>query len=125
MTEIQIYLSKHWKRILEDYDLVKAQKHSYFKTCKDLYDFYDTSAKQVIKYRNKYLNSGGSEDSLLPSKRGPKEGTNRTPKGIERDIIKAYRRLGFNRYELAALFEPVYKERTPAPSTMSLIVRRY
>lgn len=123
--EIQTYLTKHWGKILEDYELVKRQRHPYFKTCKELYDFYHTSAKQVSKYYKKYLSSGGSESSLLPERRGPKLGTNRTHKGIERDIIKAYRRLGLNRYELVDLFTPVYKEKTPAASTMYLIVKRY
>lgn len=122
---IKDHITKHWKKILEDYELVKKDQHRYFKTCKDLYDFYHSSAKQVIKYRNKYLSLGGTEESLLPEKRGPKFGTNRTPKGVERDIVKAYRRLGLNRYELVNLFEPVYKHQTPAASTMYLIVRRY
>lgn len=123
--DIQNHLIKHWKKVLEDYELVKKNQHPYFKSCKDLYTFYQTSAKQVIKYRNKYLNSGNSEGSLFPDKRGPRFGTNRTPKGVERDIVKAYRRLGLNRYELVDLFTPVYKETCPAASTMYLIVRRY
>lgn len=122
---IKDHITKHWKKILEDYRLVKEGKHKYFSTCKELYGFYHTSAKQVTKYEERYLSNGGSEESLLPQKRGPKFGTNRTPKGIERDIIKVYRRLGLNRYELVNLFEPIYKHQTPAPSTMNLIVRRY
>lgn len=122
---IQNHITKHWQKILEDYELVKAGKHQYFTTCNDLYDFYHTSAKQVLKYRGKFLSSGGRIESLLPDKRGPKLGTNRTPKDIERSVVAAYRRLGLNRYELVELFEPIYKHATPAASTMYLIVRRY
>jgi hypothetical protein len=122
---IKDHITKHWKKILEDYQLVKKGEHGYFRTCGELYAFYHTSAKQVTKYYRRYLSSGGNKESLLPQKRGPRFGTNRTPKGIERDIVKAYRRLGLNRYELVTLFEPVYKEKTPAPSTMYLIVKRY
>lgn len=123
--ELVFYTTKHWLGLLEEYELVKRKESSRFKTCKEFYEFYDTSAKQVLKYRAKYLESGKSEDSLLPNKRGPKLWTRRTPKGIERNIVKAYRKLGLNRYELVALFEPIYKEETPRESTMGLIVRRY
>ena len=123
--EIRNHITKHWKKILEDYELVKGNNHKYFKTCKELYNFYHISAKQVSKYRERFLRLGGTEEALLPQKRGPKFGTNRTPKGIERNIVSAYRRLGLNRYELVLLFEPVYRKETPAASTMSLIVRRY
>ena len=122
---IQDHINKHWKRILEDYELVKASKHTYFKTCKELYDFYQTSAKQVLKYRNKYISLGNDVKAFLPDKRGPKNGSNRTPKHMERNIISAYRKLGYNRYELVELFEPIYKHKTPAASTMYLIVKRY
>jgi transposase InsO family protein len=35
----------------------------------------------------------------LPEKRGAKPGSRRTPKAVERNIMKAYRRFGSNRYE--------------------------
>jgi len=123
--ELETYTIKHWKGILSEYELVKIGENEHFATCKDLYDFYHTSAKQVAKYRAKFLNSGKLESALLPDKRGPKLWTWRTPKGIERNIVKAYRRLGLNRYELVTLFDPIYKEETPRESTMGLIVRRY
>lgn len=122
---VKDHITKHWKKILEDYESVKDKNHKYFKTCKELYDFYHTSAKQVSKYRARYISLGGTKESLLPMKRGPRIGTNRTPKGIERDIVKVYRRLGLNRYELVSLFEPIYKHSTPQASTMYLIIRRY
>lgn len=125
MNYLPFSFNKSWKKILEDYEGVRRCTHPYFKSCQELYSFYHTSSKQLNKYLKRYLASGRSEESLLPEKRGPKLGTRRTPKGLERDIIKAYRRLGLNRYELVELFEPIYKGRTPAPSTMYLIVRRY
>ena len=55
-----------------------------------------------------------------------KPGSRRTPKAIERNIIKAYHRFGSNRYELALLFKPYYLEETPSPAaTMDRIKRRY
>jgi len=118
-------LIKQWEKIILDYELVKSSAHPYFKSAKEFYNFYNTSAKQVSKYRKRYKEQGGNPDSLLPLKRGPKFGTNRTPKDIERNIVSVYRRLGLNRYELVELFEPVYKHKTPKASTMYLIVKRY
>ncbi len=122
---IKDHITKHWRKILEDYEQVKDGNHQYFSSCRQLYEFYHTSAKQVLKYRGKFLSSGGKLESLLPDKRGPRLGTNRTSRKIERSVVSAYRRLGLNRYELVELFEPVYKHKTPAASTMYLIVRRY
>lgn len=116
---------KHWGRVLEDYELVKKQQHKYFKTCKDLYDFYHVSAKQVLRYRKRFLKSDGNLGVLLPQKRGAKVGSNRTPKYVERSIVKAYRKPGINRYELVELFKPYYLEHTPSPITMYRITRRY
>jgi transposase InsO family protein len=52
-------------------------------------------------------------------------GSRRTPKDIERNIIKAYRRFGSNRYELVLLFKPYYLDKTPSPATMDRIKARY
>lgn len=116
---------KHWGRVLEDYELVKLGKHQYFKTCKDLYDFYRVSAKQVLKYHKRFLKADGNLGSLLPQKRGARIGSNRTPKHVERSIVKAYRKLGLNRYELVELFKPHYLNHTPSPITMYRITRKY
>ena|SRR3989344_6066286 len=116
---------KHWGKILEDYQQIKKGNHKYFKTCKELYDFYRISAKQVLKYHKRFLKSDGNIGTLLPQKRGARIGSNRTPKNVERSIIKAYRRLGLNRYELVELFKPYYLEHTPSPITVYRITRKY
>lgn len=122
---IQNHIIKHWKKVLEDYELVKKGHHPHFKTVKELCELYQISSKQLHKYRNRYLATGGDTKSLLPKKRGPNTWGKRTPKPIERNIVSVYRKLGLNRYELVELFEPIYKKATPKPSTMYLIVKRY
>jgi len=77
------------------------------------------------RYYRKWLEGGKSDHSLLPAKRGPRPGSRRTPKEIERSIIKAYRRFGSNRYELVLLFKPYYLDKTPSPATMDRIKARY
>ena len=61
----------------------------------------------------------------MPNKRGVRPGSRRTPKEVERNIIKAYRRFGSNRYELVLLFKPYYLDKTPSPATMDRIKARY
>lgn len=123
--EIQNLVIKHYSKLISDYLQVKKGNHEYFKNCKQLYRFYHTSAKQVGKYLKRLRASNFNPESLLPQKRGPKLGSRRTPRNIERNIIKAYRKLGYSRYELVLLFKPYYKDITPSPTTMYRITRRY
>lgn len=118
-------LIKRWKIILTEYELVKQKQSKHFTKCKDLYDVYSTSAKQVRKYYNKWIKSGKDDNCLLPSKRGPIIGPHKPPKEMERNIISASRKLGKNRYELVLLFKPYYGELTPSPSGIYQIKRRY
>jgi hypothetical protein len=64
-------------------------------------------------------------EALLSKKRGARPGSRRTPKDIERNIVKAYRQFGSNRYELVLLFKPYYLDKTPSPATMDRIKARY
>lgn len=116
---------KKWKMILIEYELVKQKQSKHFTKCKDLYDAYSTSAKQVSKYYSKWIKSGKKDESLLPDKRGPIIGPHRPPKEMERNIISASRKLGKNRYELVLLFKPYYGELTPSPSGIYQIKKRY
>ena len=59
-----------------------------------------------------WVEGGKKPESLLPNKRGAKPGSRRTPKEIERNIVKAYRRFGSNRYELVLLFKPYYLDKS-------------
>ena len=61
----------------------------------------------------------------MPKKREAKLGSRKTPKEIERNIIKAYRPFGSNRYELILLFKSYYLYKTPSPATMDRIKARY
>ena len=123
--EIQNLIIKHYSKLISDYLQVKKGNHEYFKNCKQLYRFYNTSPKQVGKYLKRLRASNFNPESLLPRKRGPKLGSRRTPKHIERNIVKAYRRLGYSRYELVLLFKPYYKDITPSATTMYRITKRY
>ncbi|MCK4815166.1 transposase family protein [bacterium] len=117
---------KRWMPILKAYENIKDNiKPRPFKFVKDLCQVHDISKKELLRYYRKWTEGGKTDVSLLPKKRGARPGSRRTPKDIERNIIKAYRRFGSNRYELVLLFKPYYLDKTPAPATMDRIKARY
>ena len=107
---------KRWRPILEEYEKTKANATPRsFELVKDLCQAYRISPKEIRRYYRKWLEGNKSDKSLLPKKRGARPGSRRTPKDIERNIVKAYRRFGSNRYELVLLFKPYYLDKTPSP----------
>lgn len=119
-------LTQRWIPILEEYEKIKnrIQPRAY-RYVKDLCQAHQTSKKELRRYYRKWLQGGKRAETLLPGKRGPRPGSRRTAKDIERNIIKAYRRFGSNRYELVLLFKPYYLDKTPSPATMDRIKARY
>ncbi len=117
---------KRWVPILEEYEKTKARvTPRQFKFVKHLCAAHHISRKELTRYYRKWVAGGKRAAAVLPAKRGPRPGSRRTPKEIERNIMKVYRRFGSNRYELVLLFKPYYQDKTPAPATMDRIKRRY
>lgn len=126
MKNNQIVIIKRWKPILEEYEKIqnKVLPRS-FRLVKDLCQAHHISNKELRRYYRKWQEGSKQDESLLPLPVGARAGSRRTPKEIERNIIKAYRRFGSNRYELVLLFKPYYLDKTPSPATMDRIKRRY
>jgi transposase InsO family protein len=126
MKHEQQVVIKRWIPILEEYEkrLNKITPRA-FKTAKALCEAHHISPKELRRYYRRWTTSKKDPLSLLPQKRGAKPGTRRTPKEIERNIIKAYRRFGSNRYELVQIFKPYYLDKTPSAATMDRIKCRY
>lgn len=121
-----IIVVKRWLPILREYERTKAKINPRpFKYVKNLCEAHHINKKDLSRYYHKWIVSGRKSESLLPAKRGPRPGSRRTPKTIERNIIKAYRRFGSNRYELVLLFKPHYLDKTPSSATMDRIKARY
>ena len=117
---------KRWKPILLEYEKTRSKiEPRAFRYVKNLCEAHHISTKELRRYYRKWLEGNKSDESLLPKKRGARPGSRRTPKEIERNIVKVYRRFGSNRYELALLFKPYYLDKTPAPATMDRIKARY
>ena len=122
----QQVILKRWIPILKEYERTKAKvTPRQFKFIKNLCEAHHISRKELQRYYRKWVEGGKKPESLFPLKRGAKPGSRRTPKEIERNIIKAYRRFRSNRYELVCLFKPYYLDKTPSPATMDRIKKRY
>jgi hypothetical protein len=119
-------LIKRWIPILEEYEKCKNRTTPRcFKYVKHICEAHHISKKELYRYYHKWIDGGKKSESLLPMKRGARPGSRRTPKDIERNILKAYRRFGSNRYELVLIFKPYYLDKTPSPATMDRIKSRY
>ena len=126
MKYADIVIVKRWIPILEEYERTKAKvTPRSFRFVKNLCEAHHISKKELSRYYHKWIEGGKTQESLLPQKRGAKPGSRRTPKPIERNIVKAYRRFGSNRYELVLIFTPYYLDKTPSPATMDRIKARY
>lgn len=120
---IERNLMQKWRFLIKEYELVKAKRHPQFRFLQDFYAFHGTSRQTFAKYYNRFRQLG-SDDALLPRKRGPKWKTRRTLPYIEQKVLEQ-RRKGINRYEIYAILKPVLKAHTPSPSTIYAISRRH
>jgi transposase InsO family protein len=116
------YLQK-WRFLIPEYEAVKAGTSPTFRRVGDFYRHHGTCSQTFRKYYNRYLQSG-SEQDLLPRRRGPKWRERRDPTGIEGEIL-ACRHRGLNRYEIHAALRETRPDASsqPVPST-STIYRR-
>lgn len=116
------YIQKY-RFLIKEYELVKAKKHPRFRFAYEFYSFHDTDRRSFRKYYNRYLQSGSEED-LLPQKRGPKWKTRRAPEEVE-EQVKELRSKGMGRYEIAHVLKPQLKDSAPSPSGVYNILKRH
>ena len=116
------YIQKY-RFLIREYELVKAKRHHQFRFLQDFYAYHGTNRQTFAKYYNRFRQYG-TNDALLPRKRGPRWKSRRTIPFIEEKVLEL-RRKGINRYEIYAILKPVLKSHTPAPSTIYAITRRH
>ncbi len=120
---IERNLLQKWRFLVKEYDLVREKKHPQFRFREDFYRFHGTNRQTFLKYYHRYKDLG-TDESLLPQKRGPKWKSRRTLPFIEQKVLEQ-RRKGINRYEIYAILKPELKEHTPSPSTIYAISKRH
>lgn len=109
--------------LISEYELVKSKLHPTFKLAKDFYKAHGTCAQTFLKYYARYKQSKDLKD-LLPGKRGPKYLTRRAPLEIEK-LVLIEREKGCNKFEITSILRPVLNEKTPSPSGVYQILKRY
>lgn len=120
-----VNLSNKWKRVLEEYELIKQKQNPTLKSVNDLCAVFKVHRKDIRKYYERWVKNGKSDDSLLPQKRGPKPGRMKLlSKEDERLIISIHRRLNANENEIAHLIKG-YFEIPPSVSTIYRTFKRY
>src|SRR6266498_2665741 len=108
------YVQKY-QFLVGEYEEVKAKKHPVFKFAKDFYAAHGTCPQTFLKYYNRYKQSGGQEETLLPQKRGPRFTTRRSPLSYEKLTLE-FRERGCNKYEICNLIKETLGERVLSPS---------
>ncbi len=114
---------KKYRFLIKEYKLVKQKKHHSFRFVSDFYRFHGTNRQTFLKYYNRF-NLSNSDESLLPSKRGPKWKSRCPVRFIENQVVNL-RIKGLNRYEIASMLSTKLKRFTPSPSGVYNICRRY
>ena len=73
-----------YRFLIREYEQVKAKRHHQFRFLQDFYTYHGTNRQTFAKYYNRYRQSG-SNDALLPRKRGPRWKSRRTIPFIEEE----------------------------------------
>jgi transposase InsO family protein len=110
--------------LIKEYEQVKQGSHPTFRFVKDFYKSHATCAQTFLKYYNRYKQSGSNAELLLPGKRGPKYKTRRPDKEIE-ELVLIERDKGCNKFEISSLLLCKLEDKTPSPSGVYKILKRY
>ena len=116
------YIQK-WRFLIREYELTKQKRHPRYRFVSDFYKANQTHRQTFLKYYHRFKQSG-TDESLLPRKRGPKW-KSRCPLNFIEQLVLKQRRKGNNRYEIWHILKPKLKSHTPSPSGIYNICRRH
>jgi IS30 family transposase len=111
-----------WKYLISEYELIKAKNHSKYRFVGEFFKEHDISRQLFNKIYRRYCGSGSEED-LLPQKRGPKWCSRRPDIEIETAVILE-RQKGLNKYEICDILSRKNGHRLVSPSGVYNIIRR-
>ncbi|OBQ33862.1 MAG: hypothetical protein AN484_27010, partial [Aphanizomenon flos-aquae WA102] len=114
---------KHMKQLVQEYELIKAKKHSRYIFVTEFYKANNITRQNFIKYYNRFKLSS-MDSSLVPAKRGRKFGTLKSIPFIQNKIVEL-REKGFGRYEIHDFLLPKYGKYTPSATTIyNILVKK-
>lgn len=118
-------LTSKWRLALAEYEKVKDGKSKNFESVDALCRAYHVSRRDIRKYYERWISAGKSDESLVPLKRGPKEGLYRQlTKDEERLLVNVKRRLRTSSFETLEIVKP-YLSAPPSVRTVYRIFKRY
>ena len=117
------YIQKY-QFLIGEYEEVKAGTHPLYDRVGEFYEANATCRQTFLKYYNRYKNSEGDLNTLLPGKRGPKYVTRRPCVEIEQSVL-AQREKGCNKYEIHNILKATLGHRAPSPSGIYNILKRH
>ncbi|OGW86970.1 MAG: hypothetical protein A3C35_00330 [Omnitrophica bacterium RIFCSPHIGHO2_02_FULL_46_11] len=113
-------LTSKWRLVLCEYEKVKSGQSRCFDSIGKLCQAYQVHRKDIRKYYERWVKSGKSDESLLPLRRGPREGLYRQlTKGEERLLVQVKRRLRTSPFETLELVKPYL----PVPLSVRTVYR--
>jgi transposase InsO family protein len=112
-----------YQHLVSEYELIKQKRHPSFKTVGAFYKAHKVCAQVFSKYYTRYKQSGDIE-AFMPGKRGPKYKTRRPDSTIEK-LVLIEREKGCNKYEINVALKATLKDKTPSPSGVYTILKRY
>ena len=113
-------LTSKWRLVLCEYEKVKSGQSRCFDSIGKLCQAYQVHRKDIRKYYERWVKSGKSDESLLPLRRGPREGLYRQlTKGEERLLVQVKRRLRTSPFETLELVKPYI----PVPLSVRTVYR--
>ncbi|MGL4331753.1 MAG: integrase core domain-containing protein [Bacteroidales bacterium] len=111
-----------YQDFVKEYETIKRGEHQDFLYVKDWAKARKICKKNFLKYYNRFKQSGLTVD-LVPRKRGPRFKSRRPGEQLEQKVIEL-RKLGNNKYEIAALLKEQKSNFTPSASGVYNICRR-
>ena len=118
-------LTSKWRLVLCEYEKVKTRQSRCFDSVDDLCRAYQVHRKDIRKYYERWIKSGKSDESLIPLKRGPREGLYRQlTKEEERLLVQVKRKLHTSPFETLELVKP-HLSVPPSVRTVYRIFKRY
>ena len=109
------------KELITEYELIKQKKHPHFRFVSDLFLKRGIKKQNFHKYYHRYK-SIMDDNSLLPSKRGPKNPHQHYLALINK--ISLLRQQGLSRFEINAALLPILKDTCPSPSSIYNILKK-